>query len=257
MKKRETATVAAGASNSDGETNEKTEKNENGDENVASEKIKATEPSAENADNAGENGTADKSTEDVNDADKDVTADDADAKKTTNGKKSLADKKSSPRKFIRLTCPHCRAKSVKFQVNIWKNSKMINKNARKINRFDLQQEYTSHLYSRKHKVEMRQVALRQKSQIARMRSSQRKAQRELEETVAEIEEKPLQFCMLCRLNYRTPKDEHEASESHVNMKKFLLPYCKVCRISFKSPMVYETHRCSLEHIKVNTTARHF
>lgn len=97
---------------------------------------------------------------------------------------------------------------------------------------------------------MRQVALRQKSQIARMRSTQRKAQRELEETIADIEEKPLQFCMLCRLNYRTSKDEHQLSEAHVNMKKFLLPYCKICRISFKSPMVYETHRCSLEHIKV-------
>lgn len=112
------------------------------------------------------------------------------------------------------------------------------------------QEYTNHLYWRKHKVEMRKVALRQKTLIARMRATQRKAQRELEENIADNEEKPLQFCMLCRLNYRTSKDEHQASMSHVTMQKFLLPYCKVCHISFKSPMVYETHRCSLDHIKV-------
>lgn len=126
MKRRETAKVATGASNSDGDTNEKTEKNENGDENAAPEKSKTTESSAENAENAEENGTVDKSTEDVNDADKvndATTADDADAKKTTNGKKSLADKKSSQRKFIRLTCPHCRAKSVKFQVKLKKKIK--------------------------------------------------------------------------------------------------------------------------------------
>lgn len=119
MKKRDTVKAAAGASNSDGETKEEnTEKAENGDETVASEISKATDSQPENADVAEENGTADKSTEDVNDDEIEAPADDADttAKKTTNGKKSSSDKRSSPRKFIRLTCVHCRTKSVKFQV---------------------------------------------------------------------------------------------------------------------------------------------
>lgn len=118
MKKRDTVKAAAGASNSDGETKEEnTEKAEIGDETVAPENIKATDSQPENADITEENGTADKSTEDVNDNEKEAPADDADtAKKTTNGKKSSSDKRSSPRKFIRLTCVHCRTKSVKFQV---------------------------------------------------------------------------------------------------------------------------------------------
>lgn len=29
-----------------------------------------------------------------------------------------------------------------------------------------------------------------------------------------------------------------------------MPYCLVCRVGFKSPMEFETHRCSLDHIKV-------
>uniref|UniRef100_A0A0K8V2V2 Zinc finger protein on ecdysone puffs n=3 Tax=Bactrocera latifrons TaxID=174628 RepID=A0A0K8V2V2_BACLA len=33
------------------------------------------------------------------------------------------------------------------------------------------------------------------------------------------------------------------------MKKFLMPYCSTCHLAFKSPMLYETHRCSLEHLK--------
>lgn len=247
MKKRETvkAAAAATASNSDEETNEKAEKNENGDENASPEKSKATDSQAENAENVDKNGTADKPAEEGQDDDKEAGADNGDAKKATiNGKKVSSDKKTSPRKFIRLTCVHCRTKSVTFEVKFW-----IRKSEYLI-KFIYRQEYTNHLYWRKHKVEMRKVALRQKTLIARMRATQRKAQRELEETIADNEEKPLQFCMLCRLNYRTSKDEHQASMSHVTMQKFLLPYCKVCHISFKSPMVYETHRCSLEHIKV-------
>lgn len=118
MKKRDTVKATADASNSDGETKENTEKTENGDETIAPEDSKATDSQPENADIAEENGTADKSTEDVNDEEKEATADDGEAaKKPTNGKKSSSEKRSSPRKFIRLTCVHCRTKSVKFQVN--------------------------------------------------------------------------------------------------------------------------------------------
>lgn len=98
---------------------------------------------------------------------------------------------------------------------------------------------------------MRRLALRQKSKLSQMRAVQRKAQRELEESSKdEIVDSQSEFCLLCRLNYRTPKAKHQLSETHRNMKKFLMPYCNTCRIAFKSPMVYESHRCSLEHLKV-------
>lgn len=113
------------------------------------------------------------------------------------------------------------------------------------------QDYQSHLFSRKHKNEMRQIAARQKAQINRMRLAQRKSQRELEETIPDAKDKPVQYCLMCRLNYRTSKEDHQASEAHIKMKKFLAPYCKICRLSFKSPMTYETHRASLEHLKVS------
>lgn len=105
------------------------------------------------------------------------------------------------------------------------------------------------MYNRNHKSSLRRVALRQKAQLARMRLAQRNAQREIEET-AKDSDLDSQFCLLCRLNYRSEKAEHQASEAHRSMKKFLMPYCSVCRIAFKSPMEYETHRCSLDHIKV-------
>lgn len=121
MKKRDTVKAAAVASNSDGETKDNAEKTENGDETVAPENSKATEYSDKigNEENSIEDVIDEEnSTEAVNDEEKDATADDSEAaKKTTNGKKSSSDKRSSPRKFIRLTCVHCRTKSVKFQVN--------------------------------------------------------------------------------------------------------------------------------------------
>lgn len=250
MKKREPLKASTDASNSDDETKEETEDKENGDESAAPEKSKANDSQAENAEGVEENGTADKSIEETNDGDKETTAATVDEKKTTNGsKKPPIEKKNLPRRFIRLTCVHCRAKCVKFQVNFIDPTGGEQK---LIVFLCVRQEYTNHLFSRKHKVEMRHLAVRQKTQIARMRTAQRKAQRELEESIPDIDEKSLHFCMVCRLNYRTPKDEHQESESHINLKKFLLPYCKICRISFKSPMVYETHRCSLEHIKVGT-----
>lgn len=101
-----------------------------------------------------------------------------------------------------------------------------------------------------HKAEIRRVGLRQKAQLARMRLAQRNAQREIEESSKDTNNLDSLFCYICRLNYRSPKAEHQASEAHKNMKQFLMPYCKICRISFKSALLYENHRCSLEHIKV-------
>lgn len=99
---------------------------------------------------------------------------------------------------------------------------------------------------------MRRLAIRQKTQLAQMRLNQRNAQRDIEENSKdETEDCKPQYCLLCRLNYRQPKAKHQLSEAHRNMKKFLMPYCSTCHIAFKSPMVYETHRCSLDHIKVS------
>lgn len=84
-----------------------------------------------------------------------------------------------------------------------------------------------------------------------MRLAQRNTQREIEETAKDTDDLNSQFCLLCRLNYRSEKAEHQASEAHRKMKKFLMPYCSVCRIGFKSPMEFETHNCTIEHIKVS------
>lgn len=84
-----------------------------------------------------------------------------------------------------------------------------------------------------------------------MRQEQRSEQRDLEDkSDSTSSQTRSQFCVLCRLNYRHSKAKHQLSDSHRNMKKFLMPYCRLCRIVFKSPMLYEIHRCSLEHIKV-------
>lgn len=97
---------------------------------------------------------------------------------------------------------------------------------------------------------MRRVSIRQKSQLSRMRLEQRNAQRELEENTKEdLGEQ--QYCLLCRLNYKTGKAKHQISDHHKTMKKFLMPYCSTCHIAFKSPTVYQSHRCSLDHIKVS------
>lgn len=113
------------------------------------------------------------------------------------------------------------------------------------------QEYSNHLHGRTHKLAMRRLVSKQKNQLSRMRMSQRTAQRDIEEKSNDTLEMRPQFCLLCRLNYRQAKVKHQLSESHRNMKKFLMPYCRICRIGFKSPMVFEVHRCSLEHIKVS------
>jgi len=85
--------------------------------------------------------------------------------------------------------------------------------------------------------------------LLRLRASQRAAQREIEENSDETHEP--KFCHLCRLHYRQPKAKHQLSEHHKTIKKLLMPYCAICHLAFKSPMLYETHRCSLDHIRVS------
>lgn len=106
-----------------------------------------------------------------------------------------------------------------------------------------------HLQSGRHMAAMRKVALRQKSVLGQMRAAQRTAQRELEKNAENLAPRT-NFCPLCKLNYKQPKAIHQVSDAHKNMKKFLMPLCKICKITFKSPMVYESHCCSIEHIKV-------
>lgn len=113
------------------------------------------------------------------------------------------------------------------------------------------QDYNKHLHSRGHKSVLGRYGLRQKTRLARMRLTQRNAQRQLEEESKDTENQTPQFCLLCRLNYRSPKEEHQASEAHRKMKQFLMPFCDTCETSFKSPMAYEIHRCSLEHLRVS------
>lgn len=105
---------------------------------------------------------------------------------------------------------------------------------------------------------MSRVAAKQKAQLLRMRLAQRNAQKDIEDkTDSDGGSMRPQYCQLCRLNYRQHKIEHQMSESHRNMKKFLMPYCNTCRSGFKSPMVYESHRCSLEHIKMKARFEHY
>lgn len=131
------------------------------------------------------------------------------------------------RRFIKLSCSHCLHRSVTFK------------------------EYSLHLYSGKHNSAMRRVAAKHKAMLARMRVVQRQEQRRVEARDAARGSLPTRtiFCPVCKLNYRSLKAVHNLSDSHRQIKRFLTPFCRVCRIQFRSPMLYETHICSLDHIK--------
>ncbi|CAH0546536.1 unnamed protein product [Brassicogethes aeneus] len=134
------------------------------------------------------------------------------------------EKKTLVRPRIKLMCPHCNLQAYTFR------------------------KYDMHLSSRTHLVMMRRIAIKQKSILAQMRQAQRNKQNELEKSSEDLQPRT-NFCPLCKLNYKQRKSVHQSSEAHKNMKKFLMPYCKVCNITFKSPMIYESHCCSIEHIK--------
>ena len=105
------------------------------------------------------------------------------------------------------------------------------------------------MYNRSHKLALRRISLKQKNELIKMRGAQRTEQKDVEDKAEDTESQRPSYCMLCRLNYRQPKSVHQASDAHKKMKKFLMPYCSPCRTGFKSPMAYETHRCSIEHIR--------
>ncbi|XP_076640366.1 uncharacterized protein LOC143352003 isoform X4 [Colletes latitarsis] len=144
----------------------------------------------------------------------------------TTGSEELPSRRDG-RKFIKLTCPHCAHRSVTFK------------------------EYSLHLYSRRHSAAMRLIASRHKATLTRMRVLQRQEQRRVEARDAARGTLPSRtmFCPICKLNYRSLKAVHQLSDSHRQMKRFLTPFCRVCRIQFRSPMLFETHMCSLDHIK--------
>ncbi|GAB0101024.1 hypothetical protein DMENIID0001_171420 [Sergentomyia squamirostris] len=131
------------------------------------------------------------------------------------------------RSFIKLTCIHCSSKFLTFKA------------------------YSRHLYGGAHRSTMYRLARDLKERLASMRQDQRTEQRELEKdlTEDELNTRP-HYCLLCRLSYRQEKTAHQNADSHKAMRRFLLPYCGTCKLSFKSPMIYENHRCSLEHIKL-------
>lgn len=137
------------------------------------------------------------------------------------------DEPANRKTFIKLNCPHCGIKAVTFR------------------------KYELHLQGRTHMMAMRKVSIKQKSILAQMRLAQRNAQNELEKTSDDLAPRT-NFCPLCKLNYKQRKAVHQNSEAHKNMKKFLMPYCKLCSITFKSPMMYESHCCSIEHLKVRS-----
>ncbi|XP_076179321.1 uncharacterized protein LOC143152748 isoform X4 [Ptiloglossa arizonensis] len=144
----------------------------------------------------------------------------------TTGSEELPSRRDG-RKFIKLTCPHCAHRSVTFK------------------------EYSLHLYSGRHSAAMRRIASRHKATLTRMRVLQRQEQRRVEARDAARGTLPSRtmFCPICKLNYRSLKAVHQLSDSHRQMKRFLTPFCRVCRIQFRSPMLFETHMCSLDHIK--------
>ncbi|XP_060534770.1 zinc finger protein on ecdysone puffs-like [Cylas formicarius] len=176
-------------------------------------------------DDAGdEDGDGKKETEERDDREKDA----GETEKSSKMEVDDDDDDQQPQKstYIRLVCPRCNIKIPTFR------------------------RYEMHLQGKAHVFAMRRVAMKQKTILAQMRQAQRKSQNELEKKGSgEDLTEHTHYCQLCRLNYKQPKEVHLASESHKNMKRFLMPRCKVCSITFKSPMIYESHCCSIQHIK--------
>lgn len=114
-------------------------------------------------------------------------------------------------------------------------------------RIPLPQDYNCHLKSELHRKTLQRVSLKLKHQLLKMRTAQRNVQLNAD-LGEEGESTHTVFCLLCRLNHRQSKVVHNASDGHKNMIRFQRPKCSICRIYFKSPYMYETHRCSLEHI---------
>ncbi|ETN64933.1 hypothetical protein AND_003302 [Anopheles darlingi] len=131
--------------------------------------------------------------------------------------------------FIKLNCVHCSINCVTFK------------------------EYQIHLYSRQHKLKMREVYENCNARVLEMRAAQRNAQKDedqkSEDGDGEGKTARASFCVVCKLNYRQPRATHQQSDAHKQMKKYLMPFCTVCKISCRSPIAYENHRVSLDHLK--------
>lgn len=265
LKKRDTA--AAKRKAAEGDTGEKAEKlkteendaksdneKESEKKKSASKKSTVTDSTNESDDKKGTESTEEKT-------EATVEGDEAQVDKSTDNEDEdkKGDDKEKRKKFVRLWCVHCRIESATFKVRRRRRRrrKIYQKYARTTDFIRyfilslLSKDYNNHIHSRSHKLVLGRYGLKQKTRLARMRLAQRNAQRQLEKDLKDAEKLTPQFCMLCRLNYRSPKEEHQASEAHRKMKEFLMPYCETCSMSFKSPMSYEIHRCSVEHLRVN------
>uniref|UniRef100_A0A2M4BFD3 U1-type domain-containing protein n=1 Tax=Anopheles marajoara TaxID=58244 RepID=A0A2M4BFD3_9DIPT len=159
--------------------------------------------------------------------DRKSTAADADDAEKRQSRKITTKYRTST--FIKLNCVHCSMNCVTFK------------------------EYQLHLYSRQHKLKMREVYDNCNARVLEMRAAQRNAQKDedqkSEDGDGEGKTTRASFCIICKLNYRQPRATHQQSEAHKQMKKYLMPFCTVCRISCRSPIAYENHRVSLDHLK--------
>jgi hypothetical protein len=74
---------------------------------------------------------------------------------------------------------------------------------------------------------MRNVGLRVRATLNRLRKVQRDKQLEIEAMIKDVEDIPSKYCQTCKLNFRQSKEEHRISEDHKKIRNFLKPYCKV------------------------------
>ncbi|XP_065216107.1 zinc finger protein on ecdysone puffs-like [Planococcus citri] len=159
----------------------------------------------------------------------------SDSKKSTPVKKEAASESESPKKterkpintfhkdHIALKCLHCKIECSTFK------------------------RYAMHLNSYRHKTSMDSVLYDSKQKLRKMRAEQRNQQRVIDEKNDDFAK--TSYCRLCKLNYKQTKQEHFTSDHHINLNEFLNPRCSVCHLSFETPILYEHHKCTLNHIK--------
>ncbi|KAL7026015.1 hypothetical protein ACKWTF_013744 [Chironomus riparius] len=149
------------------------------------------------------------------------------AKPSTSRSRTRTQSKERVRKFERIeySCIHCGKCSTSAQ------------------------EYRSHLSGRRHLLAMREVSLRVRATLNRLRKVQRDRQLEIEARIKDVEDIQSKYCQVCKLNFRQSKEDHRESEDHKKISSFLKPYCKICRMKLISPMKYEIHRCHTDHIR--------
>lgn len=85
---------------------------------------------------------------------------------------------------------------------------------------------------RRHLLAMREVSLRVRATLNRLRKLQRDKQLEIEARIKDVEDIQSKYCQVCKLNFRQSKEEHRESEDHKKISSFLKPYCKVSKNVF-------------------------